>query len=550
MTQAYTRYQQWLQKVTDPQIKQQLEQMDQQQIENCFYKELEFGTGGLRGIMGAGSNCLNTYTIIKATAGVATYMVQQGLHSVAITYDSRNNSQEFSNTTAQTLASYGLKVYITKECMPTPFVSFAIRHLGCDMGINVTASHNPKQYNGYKVYDSNGCQVLDEVANEITEHIGRADAFDIVVDSFDSYVQKGLICFIEPSVEEAYVQSVLDEGLGTAEGLSVAYSPLNGAGYRITPAVLRKCGLTQLDIVEQQSYPNGNFDTCPYPNPEKLEALTLVLELARQKQSDLVVANDPDCDRLGVAVKQGDKYVVLTGNEVGILLVDYILSTLSGQNKLPANPIVVKTIVTSVMVDAICNQYGAEVKDVLTGFKYIGNIINGLQAQGQTERYVFGFEESCGYLKGSYVRDKDGVVASMLVCQMAAHYKKLGLTLCDKLAQLYNQHGLYQQSLLSYKFEGADGAVKKQQLLDHLRANPLATLASSAVTSVEDLLGDTDLPKADVLIFRAEDGSKVIVRPSGTEPLIKCYLFVCGNAEDNKAKLAQITAQLDQLFGN
>ncbi len=550
MTQAYARYQEWLQKVTDIQIKEQLLQMDQQQIENSFYKELEFGTGGLRGVMGAGSNCLNTYTIIKATAGVAMYMVKNGLHSVAITYDSRNNSQEFSKTTAQTLASYGLKVYITKECMPTPFVSFAIRHIGCDMGINVTASHNPKQYNGYKVYDSNGCQVLDEVANEITDFIGQADAFGVQVDSFESYLQKGLICYIEPQVEEDYVKSVLAEGLGSAEGLSVAYSPLNGAGYRITPHVLRKCGVSQLDIVQQQSYPNGNFDTCPYPNPEKLEALTLVLELARQKQSDLVVANDPDCDRLGVAVKQGDKYVVLTGNEVGILLCDYILGALSAQNKLPSSPIVVKTIVTSVMVDAICSQYGAEVKDVLTGFKYIGNIINDLQSKGQTERYVFGFEESCGYLKGSYVRDKDGVVASMLVCQMAAHYKKLGLTLCDKLNELYNKFGLYEQKLLSYKFEGADGAVKKQQLLDNLRANPLTQLANSAVQIVEDLLQDTPLPKADVLIFRANDGSKVIVRPSGTEPLIKCYLFVSGTAGDNATKLAQITAQLDGLFGN
>lgn len=542
------KYQLWVDNVTDATVAQQLAEMDEQQIVNAFYKDLEFGTGGMRGTMGAGSNCLNTYTVAHATQGLANYMLSHGMKTAAITYDSRLNSREFSKTAAAVLATNGIVVYITDDCMPTPFLSFAIRALNADMGINVTASHNPKEYNGYKVYDNTGCQVLDEVANEITSFIAGVNTFDVDADSYDDLVADGFIIAMDDKLTNDYVAAVTSQSLALADGVNVVYTPLNGAGYAVVPALLQQRGVSQLHVVKEQSFPDGNFPTCTYPNPEKVEALTLALQKAQEVNADVVVANDPDCDRLGVAVLQPDGYKALTGNEVAILFVDYILSTLKQQNKLPRIPIIVTTIVSTPMVKAIAADYGAKVKEVLTGFKYIGDVINKLDTQGLADNFVFGFEESCGYLKGDYARDKDGVVASMLVCEMTAHYKKQGITLYQRLQQLYAQYGNYEQRLVSYKFAGADGAVHKQQLLDQLRATPFDTIADIPVANVKDLLVPTDLPKADVLIFNLQDDSKLVVRPSGTEPLIKCYLMVHGDVDSNKQRLDAMQAQLDAFL--
>ena len=543
-------YKLWLEKIpqSDP-LHDELTNMSSEQINNAFYKDLEFGTGGLRGIMGAGSNCLNKYTIIKATAGLACYMKKHGLSSAAITYDSRINSKEFSFITAETLASYGITAYITDTCMPTPFLSFAIRKLNCDVGVNVTASHNPKQYNGYKVYDKTGCQVLDKIANAITDEIEKIDPFDQNVKAFDELIEEDKIKYISDTTKQDYYLTVESESLDKiCPELNIVYTPLNGAGHIATPTVLKKMGAKNLTIVPEQSYPDGNFTTCPYPNPEKIEALSLAIKLANETGADIVVANDPDCDRLGVAVQKESGFAPLTGNEVGILLVDYILSRRKENGTLPETPQVVTTIVSTPMINALAKDYNATVVDVLTGFKYIGDVINRLEKHSEQSNFVFGFEESCGYLKGTYARDKDGVVAAMLVCEMASYYKKQGLSLYQRLLQLFDKYGRYDQCLLSYRFEGADGAVLKQELLSNLRKHPFENLAESPTTSTTDLLEPSTLPKADVLIWKADDGTKLVIRPSGTEPLIKCYLFTNGDSHTNLKKLDKLQAQLDMVL--
>lgn len=546
MTQnARDKYNQWLNNVTDEKVLAKLKNLSDEEIENNFYKDLEFGTGGMRGKMDAGTNCLNVYTVAKASGGLAAYMLTCGMKSAAITYDSRLNSKLFSEIAAATLAESGITVYLTDQCMPTPFVSFLIRQLGADAGVNVTASHNPKEYNGYKVYDKTGCQVLDEVANSITDQIEKLGMFDKPLPDYEKYVACGKILVPSESLTEKYVQTVLCQRLSDLPcDITVAYTPLNGAGYKITPTVLKAAGVSNLHVVAEQSYPDGNFTTCPYPNPEKHEALTKVLELAKSVHADVVVANDPDSDRLGVAAFDGSDYQILSGNEVGILLLDYVLSSLKSQNKLPKNPVVIKSIVTSPMADAVAKLYGATVTDVLTGFKYIGDAMNKLESQNRLADFVFGFEESCGYLKGDYARDKDGVVAALLTVEMTASYKRQGILLTDRLDALYKQVGHFEQRLISYRFEGAEGAKVKAELLQDLRDNPLDNLAEQKIDKMEDLLTGENYPVSDVLIFHA-GGDKLVVRPSGTEPLIKCYLFVKGTPSSNKEKLDAMTAQLD-----
>lgn len=552
-----TKYQQWLNNVTDGQILANLKSMNESQIAEAFSGELSFGTAGLRGIMSAGTARMNVYTVYRATEGLARYMDAHKLTSCAITYDSRNNSRLFSEIAAATLATHGIKVFITRECMPTPYLSYMVRELRCDAGINVTASHNPAEYNGYKVYDASGCQLLDDDANEVTGYIESVKLFEQPLPSFANYENK-LINYTDDKLENSYVERVLQERLSTQTlgDLSVVYSPLNGAGYRVVPDTLRRAGLSKIQIVAEQATPNGDFPTCPYPNPELPKTLTLAKELAKSQKADIVIANDPDCDRLGVAVPDGDGFRQLSGNEVGILLTDYILSQTTncptGEVRLPHNPVLVKTIVTTIMVDAIARDYGAEVRDVLTGFKYIGNVIAELEKKGQTERYLFGFEESCGYLKGSYVRDKDGVVAALLIAECAAYHKKNGSTLIDRLNQLSDKYGCYFQKTESYRFEGLSGEKVKNQLLSNLRKNAPSKLGDSKIVDKCDFLTQTeyDLPKADVLRYRASDGSQLIVRPSGTEPLIKCYVTVSGKQEDLQARYEAIKAQTDALFGN
>lgn len=548
MDTANENYRRWLCHVTDEEMLSQLKKMTAEEIEDAFYRDLEFGTGGMRGKMGPGTNCLNGYTIAGATEGLARYMKAHGFGTAVITYDSRLHSREFSQKTAAVLATDGITVYLTDDCMPTPFLSFAIRALGADIGINITASHNPMEYNGYKVYDATGCQVLDEVAREITGYIEKVDPFGVVCGDEAALVREGKIRSVEEKIISAYKDAVLAEGLDRADGLRVVYTPLNGAGYAVVPEVLRRVGVEDLYIVPEQSVPDGRFPTCPFPNPEKAPALALAVAAAEKRNADLVVANDPDCDRLGVAVKAPDGFRPLTGNEVAVLLADYLLSAQRADGTLPAAPLLVTTIVSTPMVKAIAADYHAQVTEVLTGFKYIGDVLNRLEKQGEEKRFVLGFEESCGYLKGTYARDKDGVVAAMLVCTMAARAARQGTTLWERLQQLYRQYGYFAQRLLSYRFDGADGAARKAQILQALREHPFTALADSRVTEVTDLLQPSDLPKADVLLCSSEDGSRLVVRPSGTEPLIKCYLMVRGTPAGNARRLDAIAAQLDKVL--
>lgn len=547
-----SKYEFWLKHATDSSVVESLQAMagNDGEIKNAFYKDLEFGTAGLRGIMTAGTDRMNVYTVYRATEGLARYMEAHKMTTCSITYDSRLNSQLFAEVSAATLARHGIKVYITEECMPTPYLSYMVRNYHTDTGINVTASHNPQEYNGYKVYDSYGCQLTDDAAMEVTGYINGVDPFGAELPKFADYVG-GLIVYSDKEMEESYINRVLQESLNDAKGLSAVYTPLNGAGYRVVPEVLRRIGLEDMQIVPEQAMPDGRFPTCTYPNPEKKETMALAVAMAKQSGADIVIGNDPDCDRLGVAVRTNGDYRILTGNEVGILLCDYVLSKLSETGKLPQDPVLVKTIVTTIMVDAIAKQYGAEVRDVLTGFKYIGNVIAELEEKGQEQRYLFGFEESCGYLKGTYVRDKDGVVASMLVAQCANYHKQKGQTLVDRLEQLYDKLGLYFQQTVSYAFGGADGAERKAQLLANLRANPIQNLGESKVVRSCDFLTQTefDLPKADVLRYNSEDGSQLIVRPSGTEPLIKCYITVCGDKSVIDSRFQSIKQQMDKIFG-
>ena len=545
------KYQLWLSNVTDEKLLAELRAMDDKQIEEAFSKDLSFGTAGLRGTMTAGTDRMNIYTVYRATEGLARYMDSKGFTKCAITYDSRNNSKLFCKIASATLASHGITVYLTRECMPTPYLSYMVRQLGCDMGVNVTASHNPAAYNGYKVYDASGCQLLDDDANTVTEFIEGVQLFSQPLPDFNQY-EGNLVQYTDSALEQSYINRVLQERLqhNSIDNLKVVYTPLCGAGYRVTPATLALAGLKDIHVVSEQAVPNGDFPTCSYPNPEMPAALEKAIALAINVNADIVIANDPDCDRLGVAVRNGDSFRQLSGNEVGIVLTDYVLNALSEQGKLPSNPTVVKTIVTTIMIDAIAKGYGAEVRDVLTGFKYIGNVIATLESQGHAESYVFGFEESCGYLKGGYVRDKDGVIAALLVAEAASHYKRKGLTLIDRLNQLSAKYGHFYQGTVSYRFEGVEGERIKNKLLGELRQKPFATLGTSAVNETCDFLTQTeyDLPKANVLRYRSEDGSQLIVRPSGTEPLIKCYITVSGEQNALADRFATIKAQTDKLF--
>ncbi len=544
-------YNEWLDKADDPQIAQQLRAMSEEERKEAFGGELTFGTAGLRGIMSAGTARMNVYTVYRATEGLARYMSAKGMRTAAITYDSRNNSKLFSQLAAATLASHGVAVYITRECMPTPYLSFLVRTLHCDVGVNVTASHNPSEYNGYKVYDANGCQLLDEDADEVTRFIDGVKLFERPLPNFREY-EGGLVRYTDDETESQYVNCVLRERMTNTSlaSLKVVYTPLNGAGHRIVPQTLRLAGVTDLTVVEEQALPDGNFPTCPYPNPEKIETLALATTLAKQSLADIVIANDPDCDRLGVAVRDGKTFRQLTGNEVGVLLADCILAEAKAAHTLPDKPVLVRTIVTTPMLDAIACNYGAEVRSVLTGFKYIGNVIASLEKEGHTERYMFGFEESCGYLKGSYVRDKDGVVAALLTAECAALWKARGKTLADRLAELYAAYGHYLQRTVSYRFDGLSGAQDKERLLTELRQRPFERLGDSPVIDRCDFLTQTKyaLPKADVLRFNSEDGSQLIVRPSGTEPLVKCYVTVKGEETGNGARFEAIKGQTDKFF--
>ena len=529
----------------DPDLKAELEGIkgDSEAINDRFYRDLEFGTGGLRGVIGAGTNRMNIYTVRRATQGFADYLNQEYKNpSVAISYDSRIKSDVFSKAAAEVLAANGIKVHIYKQLMPTPCLSWAVRALKCQGGIMVTASHNPAKYNGYKVYGEDGCQITLRGAEIILEKINSLDMFSGVKHSdFDKELAAGNISYIDDSVIEEFYKRVLAEGINTdlcaSSGLKVVYTPLNGTGNKPVREILKRIGITDVTVVKEQENPDGNFTTCPYPNPEIREALQVGLSYCDKVKPDLLLATDPDCDRVGIAVPDGKGgYALFSGNEVGAMLLEYICSQRIKKGTMPKNPITVKTIVTTDIVNLIAKEYGVEVIDVLTGFKFIGEQIGFLEAKGEENRYVFGFEESYGYLSGGYVRDKDAVDASMLICEMAAYYRTQGITLIQARENMYKKYGMFLQTLYSFEFEGESGMKHMEELMSDLRSNHPTTIGGLKVERFEDYLASTSkniatgevkeltLPKSNVLAFYLENGCKAIVRPSGTEPKIKTYI--------------------------
>lgn len=510
-------------------LKPELDAMTDEDKKEAFYKDLEFGTAGLRGILGAGTNRLNVYTIGQVTQGLASYLTSgKKAPTVAISYDSRNFSEEFARHAAAVLAHNGIKSYITCELKPTPYLSFMVRHFGCDAGIMITASHNPAKFNGYKVYGPDGCQVTDNAAEEIYRFIQKTSVFGVAASDFDGAVKDGSIEFVD--VTREYLDCVYARSVGKARKVSIVYTPLNGTGCDIVPQMFKERGFGDVTIVPEQARPDGNFPTCSYPNPEKAEALALAVELGKKRGADIVIGTDPDADRIGAAVKTDGGYRLISGNEMGVLLIDYIFSHMQG---LPKKPVVVKTIVTTDLAARVAESYGAEVREVLTGFKYIGETVKKLEAKNEGERFVFGYEESYGYLSGAYVRDKDAVVAAMLIAEMTADYLAEGKTLADVLDGIYGKFGRYFHRTVSYTYEGSSGAEKMKSVLAGIRKTPPKDIDGSKVVDAIDYLSQTklDLPKSDVLSFKAEDGSKLIIRPSGTEPLIKVYVTAATGGE-------------------
>lgn len=549
---AIENYRMWCDKVQDAEIRKQLANMKNNPtaIENAFYKELEFGTGGLRGELGAGTNCLNVLTIGKVTQGIANRMKAHGQKKVAVSCDSRIHSDLFKETVACVMAANGIHAVITRELMPTPFLSFLTREVGADFGIMITASHNHAKYNGYKVYDSDGCQLTDVLAKDLTGYIEKVDPFTVHMQSLAAYLANAMIEYASDEITEKYLACVQSQSIGSAKGLKVAYSPLNGTGYKLVPEILHRAGVAQIDVVEEQAYPNGNFTTCPYPNPEKPDALKLGIALAEKCGSDILIATDPDADRVGTAVRHDGEYRLLTGNEVGVLLTDYILSQRKAKGTLPKRPVIATTIVSTDLAEKVAKEYGVTFYNVLTGFKYIGGVIGKLEKVEETERFVLGFEESYGYLTGSYVRDKDAVVGSMLVAEMTAYHLQHGKTLVDRIQEIYAQFGTYEHKLKSYEYPGAEGNAKMKKLLTDLRANLPTELCGSRIVKTVDYLTqkEVDLPKSNVLLFEAENGSKLVVRPSGTEPLIKVYVTAASTPEENKIILQKMIEYTDTIL--
>lgn len=553
-------YNEWLEKATgDPDLKAELESIkgNDDEILDRFYRSLEFGTAGLRGVIGAGTNRMNIYTVGRATQGLANYLnANYDNPSVAIGYDSRIKSDLFSKEAASVLAANGVKVYIYDELEPTPCLSYAIRYYHTQSGIIITASHNPAKYNGYKCYNPNGYQMTDEEAAEAYEYIQKVDYFTgIKKVDFDDAVNAGKIEFIGEKVinsflDEVQKQCINPEIVKNAD-LKVIYTPLNGTGNKPVRAILDRIGVKSVYVVPEQEYPDGNFPTCPFPNPEIKQVFEIGLEMNRKIGADILLATDPDCDRVGIAVpdKTGE-LVLMSGNEVGAMLLNYILSQRLEKGTLPKSAIAVKSFVSTDLAEVIAKKYNCTFKNLLTGFKYIGELITNLEKEGRASDFVMGFEESYGYLAGTHARDKDAVVASMLICEMAAYYKTKNMNLVDVMNSLYDKYGYYCNEVKSYTFEGAQGMEKMAQIMDTLRQNPPKTIGDFIVTAVSDYktskITFTDgkeekieLPKSNVLAFALENGNKVIVRPSGTEPKIKAYLTAIGNDKESASKIAK-----------
>ena len=546
-------YERWLaSKLDDPDLGPELEsvQGDEEAIKDRFAVSLKFGTAGLRGVLGAGTNRMNIYVVRQATQGLANWVkTQGGSQCVAISYDSRIKSDLFARSAAQVLAANGIKVRIYKALMPVPALSFATRYYHCNAGIMVTASHNPAKYNGYKAYGPDGCQMTDEAAGVVYAEIQKTDVLNgAKLMSFEEGMAAGLIQYVEDDCIEALYDAIKSRqvrpGLCAQAGLKLVYSPLNGSGLVPVTRVLSDIGITDVTIVPQQKDPDGNFPTCPYPNPEIFEALRLGLELAEKNGADLMLATDPDADRVGIAVRCKDgSYELLSGNEVGVLLLDYICAGRIEKGTMPKNPVMCKSIVSTPLADEVAAHYGVECRNVLTGFKWIGDQIAKLEAKGEEERFIFGFEESYGYLAGSYVRDKDAIVGSMLICEMAAYYRSIGSSIKEELERIYREYGRYLNKVDSFEFPGLSGMDKMASIMAKLRAEPPKEIAGYPVVKVTDYQKpeQTGLPAANVLIFGLEGGATVVVRPSGTEPKIKAYYTTKGK------DLAEAQAQKDAL---
>lgn len=564
-------YDLWLEKaVADPDLKKELLSIkgNDYEILDRFYRELEFGTAGLRGVIGAGTNRMNYYTVGRATQGLADFLNKHfDKPSIAIGYDSRIKSEYFSVEAAKTLAANGIKVYLYKELEPTPCLSFAIRHFKTSSGIILTASHNPAKYNGYKCYNENGYQMTDEEAEETYGFIQKVDYFDgIKTMDFDEAVEKGLIEYMGQDVIDLFLDEVIKQcvnpGICEKADLNVIYTPLNGTGNKPVRKILDRIGVKKVTVVPQQENPDGNFPTCPFPNPEIKQAFECALELAKSVKPDLLLATDPDCDRVGIAVNDSNgEYQLMSGNEVGAMLLNYLLSQKKEQGKLSENSIAVKSFVSTDLAEVIAKKYNCTFKNLLTGFKYIGELITQLEKEGKADNFVMGFEESYGYLAGTHARDKDAVVASMLICEMAAYYKTKGKTLIDVMNELYDEFGYYCNTVQSYTFEGASGMQKMADIMDGLRVNVPVQFAGYKVTKIDDYKTsistavDTKeeskitLPKSNVLAYTLTDGNKVIVRPSGTEPKIKAYITAIGTSEDNAKEIAnKLLKDADELM--
>ena len=557
-TKIMNEYARWCEKAADADVAAELKAIkdDPAKIEDAFYRDLEFGTGGLRGVLGAGTNRMNVYTVAKASQGLADYVCKhnpEGKRSIAISRDSRIKSEDFTRIAAGVFAANGIRTYVYTELMPTPCASFAIRALGCSAGIMVTASHNPSKYNGYKVYGPDGCQITTEGAAEVLGEIEKLDIFDDVkVMDFEEGLKDGIISWIDEQVYTDFTEKVKSQsvlfGDEIDKNVSIVYTPLNGSGLKPVLRALKESGYTNITVVKEQEKPDGNFPTCPYPNPEIKEAMALGMKYAAECNADLLLATDPDCDRVGIAVKDekglvgpAGEYVLFTGNETGMLLLDYICSQRVKHGKMPEDPVLVKTIVTIDMADRIAADYGVRTVNVLTGFKFIGEQILMLEQKGREDSYIFGFEESYGYLSGSYVRDKDAVDGAFMICEMFAYYKTRGISLLDKLNELYEKYGYCLNKTYSYEFEGSAGFAKMNEIIDSMRAGVSEIGPKKVVKALDYEQGLDGLPKSNVLKYMLEDHCSVVVRPSGTEPKLKFYISV--SAAD-KATAAEVSDEI------
>ncbi len=565
-------YEIWCENATEDQdLVQELAAVknDDEAIFDRFYTSLKFGTAGLRGVIGAGTNRMNIYVVRQATQGLANYVLNKyGKGAVAISHDSRIKADLFMIEAAKVLAANGLKVYITSELQPTPVLSYLVRYFKCQAGIMVTASHNPAKYNGYKAYGEDGCQMTDAAAAAVYDEIQKLDMFsDVKIADFDEAVKSGMIEYVDDSVYDSYLEKVLEQqvnpGICKGADLKVVYTPLNGCGNKLVRRVLKAIGVEDVSIVKEQELPDGNFTTCPYPNPEIKEALQKGLELCEKVQPDLLLATDPDSDRVGIAVRDYDgSYRLITGNEDGVMLTNYILSCKKAAGTLPENPVVVKTIVTTKLMEKLCEKYGCELKNVLTGFKYIGEVILNLEKKGEENRYLFGFEESYGYLSGTYVRDKDAVVASMLIAEMAAYYKKQGKSLAEIIDGMYAEYGYYLNQTFAFEFEGAAGMQKMADMMEGVRKDIPQEIAGYKTVKVSDYLlkketdlvtgatADITLPTSNVIAVNLENDNAVIFRPSGTEPKIKLYVTAVGKDKDDAMAVCQsLVKSAEKILG-